>query len=243
MKLIIEKDYENISKRAANEILKIVNNKEHSILGLATGSSPVGLYEELIKLNEEKKIDFSKVTTINLDEYIGISNNHPQSYRYFMNDTLFNHINIDKNNTYVPNGNAKDMEAECVGYDKKIRDLGGIDLQLLGIGGNGHIAFNEPDEELVVGTHVTGLTESTIEANSRFFDSIDEVPKKAITMGLGEIMKAKSIILIASGKGKAEAIAKLFSGKITTKSPATLLSVHNDVTVIIDEQAASLLNQ
>ncbi len=243
MKLIIEKDYENISKRAANEILKIVNNKEHSILGLATGSSPVGLYEELIKLNEEKKIDFSKVTTINLDEYIGISNNHPQSYRYFMNDTLFNHINIDKNNTYVPNGNAKDMEAECVGYDKKIRDLGGIDLQLLGIGGNGHIAFNEPDEELVVGTHVTGLTESTIEANSRFFDSIDEVPKKAITMGLGEIMKAKSIILIASGKGKVEAIAKLFSGKITTKSPATLLSVHNDVTVIIDEQAASLLNQ
>ena len=243
MKLIIEKDYENISKRAANEILKIVNNKEHSILGLATGSSPVGLYEELIKLNEEKKIDFSKVTTINLDEYIGISNNHPQSYRYFMNDTLFNHINIDKNNTYVPNGNAEDMEAECVGYDKKIRDLGGIDLQLLGIGGNGHIAFNEPDEELVVGTHVTGLTQSTIEANSRFFDSIDEVPKKAITMGLGEIMKAKSIILIASGKGKAEAIAKLFSGKITTKSPATLLAVHNDVTIIIDEQAASLLNQ
>lgn len=243
MKLIIEKDYENISKRAANEILKIVNKKEHSILGLATGSSPVGLYEELIKLNEEKKIDFSKVTTINLDEYIGISNNHPQSYRYFMNDTLFNHINIDKNNTYVPNGNAEDMEAECVGYDKNIRDLGGIDLQLLGIGGNGHIAFNEPDEELVVGTHVTGLTESTIEANSRFFDSIDEVPKKAITMGLGEIMKAKSIILIASGKGKAEAIAKLFSGKITTKSPATLLAVHNDVTVIIDEQAASLLNR
>lgn len=243
MKLIIEKDYENISKRAANEILKIVNKKERSILGLATGSSPVGLYEELIKLNEEKKIDFSKVTTINLDEYIGISNNHPQSYRYFMNDTLFNHINIDKNNTYVPNGNAEDMEAECVGYDKNIRDLGGIDLQLLGIGGNGHIAFNEPDGELVVGTHVTGLTESTIEANSRFFDSIDEVPKKAITMGLGEIMKAKSIILIASGKGKAEAIAKLFSGKITTKSPATLLAVHNDVTVIIDEQAASLLNR
>ncbi|MBB6632360.1 glucosamine-6-phosphate deaminase [Clostridium algidicarnis] len=243
MKLIIEKDYEGISKRAAKEISKVINNKEHSILGLATGSSPIGLYEELIKLNEEKKVDFSKVTTINLDEYIGISNNHPQSYRYFMNNTLFNHINIDKNNTYVPNGNAEDMKAECIGYDKNIRDLGGIDVQLLGIGGNGHIAFNEPDEELVLGTHVTGLTESTIKANSRFFDSIDEVPKKAITMGLGEIMKAKSIILIASGEGKAEAIAKLFSGKITTKSPATLLAVHNDVTVIIDEQAASLLNK
>ncbi|MBU3192607.1 glucosamine-6-phosphate deaminase [Clostridium algidicarnis] len=243
MKLIIEKDYEGISKRAAKEISKVINNKEHSILGLATGSSPIGLYEQLIKLNEEKKVDFSKVTTINLDEYIGISNNHPQSYRYFMNNTLFNHINIDKNNTYVPNGNAEDMKAECIGYDKNIRDLGGIDVQLLGIGGNGHIAFNEPDEELVLGTHVTGLTESTIKANSRFFDSIDEVPKKAITMGLGEIMKAKSIILIASGEGKAEAIAKLFSGKITTKSPATLLAVHNDVTVIIDEQAASLLNK
>jgi len=243
MKLIIEKDYEGISKRAAKEISKVINNKEHSILGLATGSSPIGLYEELIKLNEEKKVDFSKVTTINLDEYIGISNNHPQSYRYFMNNTLFNHINIDKNNTYVPNGNAEDMKAECIGYDKNIRDLGGIDVQLLGIGGNGHIAFNEPDEELVLGPHVTGLTESTIKANSRFFDSIDEVPKKAITMGLGEIMKAKSIILIASGEGKAEAIAKLFSGKITTKSPATLLAVHNDVTVIIDEQAASLLNK
>ena len=243
MKLIIEKDYEGISKRAAKEISKVINNKEHSILGLATGSSPIGLYEELIKLNEEKKVDFSKVTTINLDEYIGISNNHPQSYRYFMNNTLFNHINIDKNNTYVPNGNAEDMKAECIGYDKNIRDLGGIDVQLLGIGGNGHIAFNEPDEELVLGTHVTGLTESTIKANSRFFDSIDEVPKKAITMGLGEIMKAKSIILIASGEGKAETIAKLFSGKITTKSPATLLAVHNDVTVIIDEQAASLLNK
>ena len=243
MKLIIEKDYEGISKRAAKEISKVINNKEHSILGLATGSSPIGLYEELIKLNEEKKVDFSKVTTINLDEYIGISNNHPQSYRYFMNNTLFNHINIDKNNTYVPNGNAEDMKAECIGYDKNIRDLGGIDVQLLGIGGNGHIAFNEPDEELVLGTHVTGLTESTIKANSRFFDSIDEVPKKAITMGLGEIMKAKSIILIASGEGKAEAIAKLFSGKITTKSPATLLAVHSDVTVIIDEQAASLLNK
>ncbi|MBU3227946.1 glucosamine-6-phosphate deaminase [Clostridium algidicarnis] len=243
MKLIIEKDYEGISKRAAKEISKVINNKERSILGLATGSSPIGLYEELIKLNEEKKVDFSKVTTINLDEYIGISNNHPQSYRYFMNNTLFNHINIDKNNTYVPNGNAEDMKAECIGYDKNIRDLGGIDVQLLGIGGNGHIAFNEPDEELVLGTHVTGLTESTIKANSRFFDSIDEVPKKAITMGLGEIMKAKSIILIASGEGKAEAIAKLFSGKITTKSPATLLAVHKDVTVIIDEQAASLLNK
>ncbi|SUY48292.1 glucosamine-6-phosphate deaminase [Clostridium putrefaciens] len=243
MKLIIEKDYKGISKRAAKEILKIINNKENSILGLATGSSPIGLYEELIKLNKENVVDFSKVTTINLDEYIGISSNHPQSYRYFMNNTLFNHINIDKKNTYVPNGNAEDMKVECIGYDKNIRDLGGIDVQLLGIGGNGHIAFNEPDEELILGTHVTGLTESTIKANSRFFDSVDEVPKNAITMGLGEIMKAKSIILIASGEGKAEAIAKLFSGKITTKSPATLLAVHNDVTVIIDEQAASLLNK
>ncbi|WP_032123640.1 glucosamine-6-phosphate deaminase [Clostridium amazonitimonense] len=241
MRLIIEKDYDAISKRAAEEIKELVNGKPDCILGLATGSSPIGLYKELIELNKKGKVDFSKVTTINLDEYIGLSGDHPQSYRHFMNDTLFNHINIDKNKTYVPNGKAENMEDECKIYDERIIELGGIDLQLLGIGNNGHIAFNEPSEELSVGTHVTGLTESTIEANSRFFDSIDEVPKTAVTMGLGGIMKAKKILLVASGKSKAEAIAKLVEGKITTQVPATLLLVHRDVTIIVDEDAASLL--
>ncbi|MBU5591712.1 glucosamine-6-phosphate deaminase [Clostridium sp. MSJ-4] len=241
MRLIIEKDYDGISKRAAEEIKDLINSKPDCILGLATGSSPIGLYKELIELNKEGKVDFSKVTSINLDEYIGLSGDHPQSYRYFMNDTLFNHINIDKNKTYVPNGKAENMEEECKNYDERIIELGGIDLQLLGIGNNGHIAFNEPSEELSVGTHVTGLTESTIEANSRFFDSIDEVPKTAVTMGLGGIMKAKKILLVASGKSKAEVIAKLVEGKITTQVPATLLLVHRDVTIIVDEDAASLL--
>ena len=241
MRVIIEKDYDGISKRAAEEIKDLINSKPDCILGLATGSSPIGLYKELIELNKEGKVDFSKVTSINLDEYIGLSGDHPQSYRYFMNDTLFNHINIDKNKTYVPNGKSENMEEECKNYDERIIELGGIDLQLLGIGNNGHIAFNEPSEELSVGTHVTGLTESTIEANSRFFDSIDEVPKTAVTMGLGGIMKAKKILLVASGKSKAEVIAKLVEGKITTQVPATLLLVHRDVTIIVDEDAASLL--
>lgn len=243
MRIIVEKNYEAMSKRAAEEIAKVVNNKPNCVLGLATGSTPEGLYKELISLNKEEKVDFSKVTSVNLDEYVGLSGEHPQSYRYFMNTNLFNHINIDKSRTFVPNGLAKDIEEECKRYDERINELGGIDIQLLGIGNNGHIGFNEPSEFLYMGTHLTGLAESTIEANSRFFDSMDEVPKKAITMGLGGIMKAKKILLIANGEKKAEIIAKLVEGKISTQIPASILQVHHDVTIIVDEAAASLIKK
>ena len=243
MKLIIAKNYEELSKVAANEMADVVKNNPSAILGLATGGSPIGMYKELIRMNKEGEIDFSKVTTVNLDEYVGLSGEHPQSYRYFMNDNLFNHINIDKKNTYVPNGLAENIEEECKNYDNKIAELGGTDVQLLGIGNNGHIAFNEPDENLVSGTHLTNLTQDTIEANARFFDSIDEVPKTALTMGLGGIMKSKKIIVIASGESKAEAVKEMVSGKISTKMPASMLQMHRDVTVIIDEDAAKLLQK
>ncbi|WP_294188585.1 glucosamine-6-phosphate deaminase [uncultured Clostridium sp.] len=241
MKVIVTKNYDELSKVAANEMASVVKNNPKAILGLATGGSPIGMYKELIKMNKEGEIDFSKVTTVNLDEYVGLSGDHPQSYRYFMNENLFNHINIDKKNTYVPNGLAKNIEEECKNYDNKIENLGGTDVQLLGIGNNGHIAFNEPDEDLVSGTHLTNLTQDTIQANARFFDSIDEVPKTALTMGLGGIMKSKKIIVIASGESKAEAVKAMVNGKISTKMPASMLQMHRDVVVIVDEAAAKLL--
>lgn len=243
MKLIVVNNYEELSKVAAKEFSKIIKEKENAVLGLATGGTPVGMYKELIKMYEKKELNFSKITTVNLDEYIGLNPEHNQSYRYFMNNNLFNHINIDKSNTFVPNGLAEDLEAQCKEYDQKIVELGGIDIQLLGVGNNGHIAFNEPNNELSSGTHIISLTDNTIEANARFFDNIDDVPRKAITMGVGGIMKAKKIILIASGESKAEAIKGIFSGKITTANPATMLQMHRDVTVIVDEAAAKLINK
>lgn len=243
MKLIVVNNYEELSKVAAKEFSKIIKEKENVVLGLATGGSPVGMYKELIRMYEQKELNFSKTTTVNLDEYIGLNPEHNQSYRYFMNNNLFNHINIDKSNTFVPNGLAEDLEAQCKEYDQKIVELGGIDIQLLGVGNNGHIAFNEPNSELSSGTHIISLTDNTIEANARFFDNIDDVPRKAITMGVGGIMKAKKIILIASGESKAEAIKGIFSGKITTANPATMLQMHRDVTVIVDEAAAKLINK
>ena len=241
MNLRVVNSYEELSKVAASEFSKVIKEKPNAILGLATGGSPIGMYKELIKMYENKELDFSKITTVNLDEYIGLNPEHSQSYRYFMNDNLFNHINIDVANTFVPNGLAKDLEVECKEYDKRIIELGGIDIQLLGVGNNGHIAFNEPDEHLSAGTHVISLTENTIEANARFFENIDDVPRTAITMGVGRIMKAKKIILIASGESKAEAIKGLFSGKITTENPASMLQMHRDVTVIVDKEAAKLI--
>lgn len=243
MKLIITKNYEELSKVAANEMAEVVKNNPKAILGLATGGSPVGMYKELIRMNKENEIDFSEVTTVNLDEYVGLSGDHNQSYRYFMNDNLFNHINVNKDRTFVPNGLAEDIEAECKNYDAKIAELGGTDVQLLGIGNNGHIAFNEPDDFLVSGTHLTKLTENTIEANARFFESKDEVPTTALTMGLGGIMKSKKIIVIASGEGKAEAVKEMVNGKINTNMPASMLQMHRDVVLIIDEAAAKLLNK
>lgn len=236
MKVITTENYNDMSRKAADIIKDLLIKKNDAVLGLATGSTPIGIYKDLIDMNKDKIIDFTKVKTVNLDEYIGLGPDDSQSYRYFMNANLFNHINIDKNNTYVPNGLAENLEEEGRRYDEMIADLGGIDLQILGIGTNGHIAFNEPNTKLTAGTHVTPLTESTIKANSRFFDCIDDVPKTALTMGLGQIMKARKIILVASGKNKADAVNQLLNGKITTECPATMLQMHSDVTVIIDKE-------
>lgn len=242
MKIIVEKNYEEMSLRAAELFSELIKNKPDCVLGLATGGTPVEMYKNLIRMNKEGKVDFSKVKSINLDEYKGLSGNHDQSYRYFMNTNLFNHININKDNTFVPNGLAKDIEKECKNYDERIEQIGGIDIQLLGIGNNGHVGFNEPAKFLNTRTHLTQLTEGTIEANARFFDKIEEVPTEAITMGLGGIMKAKKIVLIASGEGKANIISKILEGKITTDIPATLLQVHPDVTIIVDKAAAKQIN-
>ena len=241
MIIIKTKNYEELSKKAADIIGSLVVLKPDAVLGLATGSTPVGAYKELIKGYEEGRYDFSNIKSVNLDEYKGLSGDHDQSYRYFMNTNLFDHVNIDKANTNVPAGLVDDGEAECERYNQLIKELGGIDLQLLGIGGNAHIGFNEPCDEFVKGTHLVTLEEDTREANARFFDSIDQVPRKALTMGLGGIMKSKKIIVIASGESKAEAVKAMVSGKISTNMPASMLQMHRDVTVIIDEAAAKLL--
>lgn len=238
MKIIITKDYKELSSVAANIIEKLIQQKENSILGLATGSTPIGLYEELIQKYNEGKISFKNVTTVNLDEYIGLSGDHNQSYRYFMNNTLFNHIDINKDNTYVPNGKAENLNEECTKYENNIDSLGGIDLQILGIGTNGHIGFNEPSSKLELYTHIEDLTESTIHANSRFFDSIEDVPTTAISMGIGSIFKAKEIVLLASGESKAKIMKSLEDSVISPLIPASFLKLHPNVTIIMDEEAA-----
>jgi glucosamine-6-phosphate deaminase len=243
MRIIIVKDYDELSKLAAEEIASLIKEKPNCVLGLATGSSPVGMYKELIQLNKEGRADFSKVTTINLDEYRGLAGENPQSYRYFMNTNLFNHINIDKNNTFVPNGMTEDITKECRSYDERIQRLGGIDLQVLGIGNNGHIGFNEPSDYLNLGTHLTDLSKDTIDANSRFFETIEEVPTQAITMGLGGIMRAKKVLLLANGEKKADIIGKLVEGKISTSIPASILQVHSNVLIIVDEAAGAHLKK
>jgi glucosamine-6-phosphate deaminase len=237
MKIIVTENYGEMSKEGAKIIAKLLKEKPDCILGLATGSTPVGMYEELIRLNKAGEISFKGVTTFNLDEYYPLSPDHDQSYRYFMNKNLFDHVDIDKARTHVPNGLAKNPEEEGKAYDKAIDEAGGIDLQVLGVGQNGHIGFNEPEEELYVGTHLTGLTESTIEANARFFASKDDVPTKAVTMGMGSIMKARKIIVLASGKNKHFVVSKMLDGRITTSVPATLLKLHGDVILVCDKAA------
>lgn len=241
MKTIICKNYDEISKVASNLICDEINKKPDITLGLATGSSPIGTYKELINLYNEGKVDFSKVKTFNLDEYYNLSKSNKQSYDYFMKENFFNHINIDLNNTHIPNGLANDIETECKEYDLSILNNGGIDLQILGIGSNAHIAFNEPSNTFKVGTSLVNLTQSTIQANSRFFEKIEDVPTQAISMGIGSIFKAKKIILIASGKSKAEAIYKTLNEDINPQVPSSILQLHNDVTLILDEDSASML--
>ena len=232
MKFITVDSYEKLSRQAANIISAQVIIKPDSVLGLATGSSPLGTYRQLIDWYEKGDIDFSECISVNLDEYVGLGGENDQSYRYFMNHNFFHAINIKPENTFVPNGLAEDLAAECEKYDARIADLGGIDLQLLGIGLDGHIGFNEPDDYFVKNTHVVELHESTIKANSRFFENEAEVPRKAVTMGMVSIMQAKKILLIASGKNKRDIVEKAFFGPITPKIPASILQLHPDITVI-----------
>jgi glucosamine-6-phosphate deaminase len=235
MNFITVKSYEELSARASMIICGQVAIKPNCVLGLATGSSPLGTYAKIAEKNKAGEVDFSNVKSINLDEYVGLDGEHDQSYRYFMNNNLFKKINIDLNNTYVPNGCASDVDAECKAYDELIERLGGIDLQLLGIGYDGHIGFNEPDTYFEKATHKVTLDESTIEANSRFFATRDDVPKTAITMGMGGIMSAKKVLLIANGKGKKDILEKAFFGPITPAVPASILQLHPDLTVIYSE--------
>lgn len=236
------KDYAEMSKKAALIIASQVNLKPNSVLGLATGSTPVETYKQIIKLYKDGNVDFEKVVAFNLDEYKGLKKENDQSYHYFMRDNLFNHININPNNTHIPDGSNMDAKHVCEEYENKINNLGPIDLQVLGIGLNGHIGFNEPDEHFTSKTNLVKLTKSTIDANSRFFDNINDVPTEAYTMGIGSIMKAKCIMLLASGESKADIIAQSFKGKITPLVPASILQMHPNVILIGDEAALSKLN-
>lgn len=235
MKLIVCKNYEEMSEVAANILADVMKANPACVLGLATGSTPVGMYKKLIEKNAAGEIDFSAVTTVNLDEYYPISPDNDQSYRYFMNEKLFNHVNIDKTRTFVPDGMAADPVAACEAYEETVAAVGAADIQVLGIGQNGHIGFNEPADALEVKTHVTGLTESTIKANARFFATEADVPTKALTMGIGTILGAKKIIILANGAAKHEAVSKMLAGKLDTSCPASMLNLHADVTVICDE--------
>lgn len=243
MRVKIFKNYQELSISAANIIKGQIEEKRDSVIGFATGSTPLGTYENLIKMHKDG-LDFSDITTFNLDEYYGIWKSNRNSYHYFMYNNLFNYINVKEENINIPDGRAKDPDLFCKYYEKKINEIGGIDLQILGIGKNGHIGFNEPDITIDVPTHLTDLTEDTIEDNSRFFNSGEEVPKKAITMGLGTIMKSKRILLIASGEDKKYILEKMFKEHIvTTNVPATFLFLHPNVDILIDEAAASLINK
>lgn len=243
MVLYQAKDYKDMSRKAANIISAQVIMKPNSVLGLATGSTPVGAYEQLVEWYNKGDIDFSQVTTVNLDEYKGLTGDNDQSYRYFMNKNLFDHVNIDKSRTFVPDGTEPDSDVACAKYNAIIDAVGGVDLQLLGIGGNGHIGFNEPGAAFETVTHCVALTEQTIQANARFFDSMDDVPKYAYTMGIKNIMSAKKVLLLASGKSKAQAVYDSFFGPIVPGVPASVLQLHNDVVIIADEDALSVCRE
>ena len=237
------KDYKDLSEKAAEINAAEVFMNPDAVLGLATGSTPIGVYEELVKLYNMGRIDFSKVTSVNLDEYKGLSPENEQSYRYFMNHYLFDHVNIDKSRTYVPNGLEEDSQKACDEYNQLIESVGGIDLQVLGLGGNGHIGFNEPGDVFDKVTHCVKLTESTIEANARFFNSKEEVPTEAYSMGIQNIMSAKKILLIATGERKAEALYQALYGPISPKVPASILQLHNQLAVFADPEALSVIKE
>lgn len=235
MKIILTKNYEQLSQVAAQIIISQVSEKNDSVLGLATGSTPIGTYKEIIKLYNDKQVDFSNVKSVNLDEYYGLEKGHEQSYFTFMNENLFKFINI--NETYLPDGTNPNSFEECENYEKTIKNLGGIDLQLLGIGHNGHIGFNEPDTIFSTKTHCVRLKPSTIEANARFFETIDDVPKTAYTMGIGTIMSAKKILLLVSGEDKSDILYKTVTGQVRPQTPSSILHFHQNVIIVADELA------
>ena len=243
MQIYRAKDYHDMSRKATNIISAQVIMKPSCVLGLATGSTPIGTYRQLIEWYEKGDLDFAHVTSVNLDEYKGLSGDNDQSYRYFMNHNFFSHINIPMERTFVPNGLEKDSDAACAAYNEIIRSCGGIDLQLLGLGHNGHIGFNEPGEAFEKETHCVDLTESTIEANKRFFEKEEDVPRQAYTMGIKNIMQARKILLVVSGEDKADILAQVLEGPITPQVPASILQLHNDVTVVADEAALSKLTR
>lgn len=240
MNIIRAKDYQDMSRKAANIISAQIIMKPDCVLGLATGSTPVGTYRQLIEWYEKGDLDFSRVSTVNLDEYRGLAHTDPQSYYYFMQENLFDHVNIDKTATHVPDGTNPDAADACAKHEQIIKSLGGIDLQLLGLGNNGHIGFNEPGAAFEKETHLVDLAESTIRANARFFTSIDEVPKQAYTMGIRTIMQAKKILVVVSGESKADIVSRAFFGPVTPEVPASILQMHPDVTVVCDEAALSM---
>lgn len=237
MNIYKAKDYKDMSRKAANIISAQVIMKPNCVLGLATGSTPIGTYDQLVEWYNKGDLDFSEVTTVNLDEYKGLPRTNDQSYYYFMHQHLFDRVNIDPERTNVPNGMEPDAEKECGRYEELIRSLGGVDLQLLGLGHNGHIGFNEPGEAFEKETHCVDLTESTIEANKRFFASADDVPKQAYTMGIKTIMQAKKILIVVNGENKADIVERAFFGPVTPEVPASILQLHNDVTLVGDEEA------
>ena len=239
MKIYVSDDYKDMSRKAANIVSAHVILNPACVLGLATGSTPIGMYKQLIDWYNKGDLDFSQVKSVNLDEYVGLAPTHDQSYRYFMQHNLFDHVNIDPANTNVPNGLASDPEAECERYNQVIRSMGGIDIQVLGMGHNGHIGFNEPGQAFELETHVVNLTDRTIEANARFFASKDEVPKKAMTMGIRSIMQARQILVVVSGEDKAEIVKKAFFGPVTPQVPASILQMHPNVVLVGDKAALS----
>lgn len=242
MLVILKEDYNELSLEGAKIVADRLKKKPNLVLGLATGSTPLGLYNELIRMHKYEGLDFSKVTTFNLDEYVGLPPSHDQSYHYFMQKNFFEHINIDPRYIHVPQGMAKDVSLFCDWYEKRIESFGGIDLQILGIGANGHIAFNEPGSSLGSRTRIKTLTQKTREDNKRFFDTSEEVPKYAITMGVGTIMDAKELLLVASGKGKSDAIKSAVEGPLTAMCPASIIQMHQQAFVILDKNAASKLS-
>ncbi|QDX91229.1 glucosamine-6-phosphate deaminase [Brevibacillus laterosporus] len=241
MRVIVSENYQELSKKAAEIMAEQLKQKPTSVLGLATGSTPIGMYKELISMYQAGNIDFSKISTFNLDEYVGLTADHDQSYSYFMWDNLFSHVDIKKEQTNIPSGMFSDAKVECTRYEKAMKEAGGIDIQILGIGHNGHIGFNEPDQAFTLSTHVVELAPETIEANARFFNNKSEVPKQAVTMGIGGIMKARHVLLIVNDKSKAEAVRHLFTGTVDPQVPVSILQLHPNLTLLVDRATADLL--